>query len=148
MVRSKRLKPIKQLAKNKEKLAAQELGVSIENERQQSQKLEQLHQYRSEYIQEMDVKVKQGVSGDTLQRYHQFLAKLDLAISQQKEAVMQSSQQLNQSQSHWQDKRSRAKAITQVMDKMQVQEQKTQSKKENIQLDEMSTQAFIRQHSK
>lgn len=148
MVRSKRLKPIKQLAKNKEKLAAQELGASLENQRQQSQKLEQLNQYRSEYIQQMDDKVKLGVSGETLQRYHQFLAKLDLAISQQQDVLLQSSQQLDQSQSHWQDKRSHAKAITQVMDKMQVQEQKAELKKETLQVDEMSTQTFIRQHSK
>lgn len=148
MVRSKRLKPIKLLAKNKEKLAAQELGASIENQRQQSQKLEQLNQYRREYIEEMDIEVKQGVSGSTLQRYHQFLAKLDLAISQQKDALLHSNQQLSSSQNHWQDKRSHTKAITQVMDKMHTREQKAAHKKEVVQADEMSTQAYIRQHSK
>ena len=96
----------------------------------------------------MEVKVKQGVTGATLQRYHQFLAKLDLAIKQQKDALHLSSQQLDQSQVRWQDKRSRTKAISQVMDKMAVKEKVELDKKEAKQVDEMSTQAFLRTQSR
>jgi len=144
MVRSKRLKPIKDLAKNNEKVAAAELGQSLEKQRSENQKLEQLFAYRREYLHEMEVRVKQGMTGATLQRYHHFLAKLDLAIAQQQEALELTRKQLDASQDLWQEKRSRSKAISQVMDKMAVEEQREQDKKEARQIDEMSTQAFLR----
>lgn len=144
MVRSKRLKPIKELAKNREKLAAQELGHSLESQKLENQKLEQLTQYRNQYLADMEQKVRQGVSGATLQRYHQFLAKLDLAIDQQNDVLRRCSDRIDESQGNWQDKRSRTKVISQVMDKMAVKEQIAITKKEAHQSDELSTQAFLR----
>ncbi|TQV75334.1 flagellar export protein FliJ [Aliikangiella marina] len=144
MVRSKRLNPIKTLAKNKEKAAAQALGNSIERQKVEDQKLQQLYQYRHEYLLQMESKVKSGISGSELQRYHLFLAKLDSAIEQQKDVLMVSAKQLDASQSHWQEKRNRTKAISQVMEKMQNQEKFDASKKEAKASDEISTQAFLR----
>lgn len=144
MVRSKRLNPIKKLAKNKEKAAAQALGSSLERQKAEDNKLQQLYQYRHEYLVEMEDKVKAGISGAALQRYHMFLAKLDQAIEQQKDVLQLSNNQLNASQSNWQDKRNRTKAISQVMDKMEQQENVAAEKKEVKLNDEISTQAFLR----
>jgi flagellar FliJ protein len=147
MDRSKRLKPIRKLAQNKEKNAAQELGHALEIQKHELNKLEQLKQYRIEYLDQMQVKVNQGVTGATLQQYHQFLNKLDLAISQQNNVVEQCVTQLETTKAHWQSKRSEAKAISQVMDKMAVKEQQVKDKKESNQTDEMSTQAFLRRQN-
>lgn len=144
MTRSKRLTPIKKLAENKAKAAAQALAECIEIDKIESQKLQQLQQYRLEYLVSMEAKIQQGVQATTLVQYHQFLSKLDLAIEQQRNVLKQNNIQLENCQNQWRDKRGKAKAIDQVMEKMAVNEEKILLKKESAQSDEMSTQAFLR----
>ena len=147
MVRSKRLEPIRKLAKNKEKKAAEELGASLELQKLENQKLVQLETYRSEYLEGMEEKIRQGVSGATLQQYHQFLNKLELAISQQKDVLVQCQQKIEHNQGQWKDDHNRHKAIGQVMQSFQDKEQKQKLKKESNQNDEISTQSFIRRQN-
>lgn len=144
MSKSKRLTPIKQLAQDKEKDAARAFGQSLEQNKLEASKLQQLMQYRSEYLTQMEEKIKQGISGASLQQYHQFLNKLDTAVKQQQEVIERSKKQLEVKQEHWQDKRSKAKAISQAMNNMQAKEKRAQDKKDATQQDEMSTQAFLR----
>lgn len=141
---SQRLKPIKKLADNKEKVAAQSLGKSVENSKNQQDRLAQLVNYRVEYIATMSLKTQQGMSGDRLHQYHQFLSKLDTVIEQQKLVVKQSFAQLSQCQNKWQSDNSRATAITKAMKNMKSKEVQAADKKESAQVDEMSTQAFLR----
>lgn len=141
---SQRLKPIKNLADNKEKVAAQSLGKSVEYSKNQQDRLAQLVNYRVEYIETMSLKTQQGMSGDRLQQYHQFLSKLDTIIEQQKGVVKQSVDQLSQCQNKWQSDNSRATAITKAIKSMKSKEVKAADKKESAQIDEMSTQAFLR----
>jgi len=141
---SQRLKPIKKLADNKEKVAAQSLGKSVEYSKTQQDRLIQLVDYRVEYVNTMSVKTQQGMSGDRLHQYHQFLSKLDTLIEQQKLVVKQSSAQLSQCQNKWQSDNSRATAISKAMKNMKFKEMQVADKKESTQLDEMSTQAFLR----
>ncbi len=145
MSSSKRLKPIKQLAENKEKKAAQNLGKSVEYRKLQLNKLAQLRNYRAEYVNSMSQKTQQGMFGDQLQQYHPFLTKLDTAIQHQEQIVAQSEQSLVESQDNWRGDSSRANAISSAIDKMKTKENQQKEKRENAQVDELSTQAFIRQ---
>ncbi|MEP1744034.1 MAG: flagellar export protein FliJ [Kangiellaceae bacterium] len=145
MSSSKRLKPIKQLAENKEKKAAQNLGKSVEYRKLQLNKLAQLRNYRAEYVNSMSQKTQQGMFGDQLQQYHLFLTKLDTAIQHQEQIVAQSEQSLVESQDNWRADSSRANAISSAIDKMKTKENQQKEKRENAQVDELSTQAFIRQ---
>ncbi len=141
---SRKLKPIKKLADNKEKVAAQNLGKSVEQRQLQKNRLEQLINYRSEYVDSMTLKTQQGVSGDKLHQYHQFLNKLDSAIDQQHVELEHSNVKLSQCQTKWQSDNSRASAIDKVMKNLSNKEKKASDKKETAQVDEMSTQAFLR----
>jgi len=141
---SRRLKPIKKLADNKEKKAAQNLGKSIELRKQNLDKLGQLVNYRTEYVQSMAIKTQRGMTGDKLQQYHIFLTKLDTAIEQQQLVVQQSEEALSQRKVDWQSDNSRANAIDKAMKHLQHQESKAGDKKESKQVDELSTQAFLR----
>ncbi len=145
MSSSKRLKPIKQLAENKQKAAAQTLGKSVEYRKLQLNKLAQLRNYRAEYVNSMSQKTQQGMFGDQLQQYHLFLTKLDTAIKHQEQVVEESEQSLVESQDNWRADSSRANAISSAIDKMKTKENQQQEKRENAQVDELSTQAFIRQ---
>ncbi|MBV1910156.1 MAG: flagellar export protein FliJ [Kangiellaceae bacterium] len=142
---SKRLQPIKKLADNKEKEAAQNLGKSLELRKMQLNKLAQLRNYRTEYVNSMSMKTQQGMYGDQLQQYHLFLTKLDTAIGQQQLVVNESEQNLSKSQDNWRSDSSRANAITHAIDKMKIKENSDKNKIESSQNDEMSTQAFLRQ---
>ncbi len=141
---SKRLKPIKKLADNKEKASAQALGHSVNHKNSQQEKLQQLIQYRAEYVASMTYKTEQGMSGDQLQQYHTFLNKLDDAINQQRSAVEVSEQSLNNSKDQWRENNTRASAISRVIGNLEGKEIQQQNKKESAQLDELSTQAFLR----
>lgn len=141
---SQRLKPIKKLADNKEKTAAQTLGKSVQNQTQQQQKLAQLISYRREYVENMSYNTQQGMSGEKLQQYHQFLSKLDTAIKHQETVVSSSSQSVDQSRQTWKQDNSRANAIGKVMTNMKNKETIQKDKRESARIDEMSTQAFLR----
>jgi len=141
---SQRLRPIKKLADNKEKTAAQNLGKSVENRTQQVDKLAQLTNYRTEYMDNMTAQTQQGMSGEKLQQYHHFLSKLETAIEHQNTIVSQSEQNVSQSQLNWKSDNSRASAISKVIKNMKNKEVRAQEKQEANQIDELSTQAFIR----
>lgn len=141
---SQRLKPIKKLADNKEKEAAQSLGRSVEAKKIQLSKLQQLLDYRAEYLANMNDQTVQGISGAKLHQYHHFLAKLDQAIQQQKLVVNQSESTLSESQTLWKSDSSRANAIGKAINNMKEKEVKASDKRESAQADEMSTQAFLR----
>ncbi len=144
---SQRLKPIKRLADNREKLAARSLGKSVEASRIETERLEQLIVYRNEYLLSMAHKSEEGMSGDQLHQYHQFLTKLDAAIKQQQEVVQQSTQSLVRSKQDWKSDNSRATAIDKAIKKLESKEQLIRDKKETAQVDELSTQAFLRRKS-
>ena len=141
---SQRLRPIKKLADNKKKTAAQSLGKSVENRKQQIDKLNQLVNYRSEYMDNMTAQTQQGMNGEKLQQYHHFLHKLDTAIEHQNTIVSQSEQHVSQSQKNWKSDNSRASAITNAIKNMKDKEVRAQEKQEANQTDELSTQAFLR----
>jgi len=141
---SKRLNPIKKLADNKEKTAAQNLGQSLEQRKQHQTQLEQLINYRTEYLLSMSSKTAEGMSGDRLHQYHQFLKKLDSVIEQQQLTVEKSQLNVSKCQNKWQSDNSRATAIGKAMHSLRAKEVKAADKKESAQVDEMSTQAFLR----
>ena len=147
MQRSKRLTPIKELAQNNEKNAAHALASALEKQKRESDKLEQLFQYRIEYLQQMEVQIKKGINGTKLQQYHLFLSKLDSAISHQKNVFESCVKQLDRTKNNWQQKHCKTEAISQVMNKMAVKEQNVLDKREAKQNDEISTQAFIRRQN-
>ncbi len=144
MKSSQRLKPIKTLADNKEKTAAQNLGKSVKDRHQQIEKLTQLVGYRSEYMQNMTVRTQQGMSGEKLQQYHQFLSKLDTAIDHQNSLVTQSEQSVSQNQKNWRSDNGRASAINKVITNLKIKETRKQDKQDADRVDELSTQAFLR----
>ncbi|WP_196137318.1 flagellar export protein FliJ [Aliikangiella sp. G2MR2-5] len=144
MVSSKRLDPIKKLANNQEQKAARSLGESLEIYKLEKDKLKQLDTYRVEYMTAMNEKVSSGISGASLQHYHQFLSKLDFAIKQQKEVLLVCEQRISAKQSHWQKEHGRNQAIGNAIDRLKAKEDVLRQKQETINTDEISTQAFIR----
>ncbi len=144
MTASKRLKPIKKMADRTEKNAAIDLSDSIKNKQDQINKLSQLIGYRDEYLVKLSEKSQAGVSSGQLQQYHLFLNKLNVAINQQRQTVDVSEDNIGLKKGNWRKKNSRAQAIGKVMSNLQSKEKLIKDRKEANQLDELTTQAYVR----
>ncbi|PHS19767.1 MAG: flagellar export protein FliJ [Kangiella sp.] len=144
MTASKRLQPIKKMADKTEKNAAIDLSDSIKDKQDQMNKLSQLIGYRDEYLVKLSEKSQVGVSSGQLQQYHLFLNKLNAAINQQRQSVDISEDNVGQKKGAWQNKNSRAQAIGKVMTNLQSKERLVKDRKEANQLDELTTQAYVR----
>ncbi len=144
MAASKRLRPIKKMADNTEKDAALDLSESIKYKQEQLDRLSQLIGYRDEYLVKIGEKSQSGVSSAQLQQFHLFLNKLNLAINQQRKSVEISEDNVGNKQGAWQNKNSRAQAIGKVMSNLRSKEKIERNRKEVNQLDEFTTQSYIR----
>lgn len=136
MKKSQRISPIKNLAENNESKAASQLGQSNQTLLQHQNRLTELLDYRQEYLQRFNDSGKAGMSGSQLQQYQQFIAKLDVAIAQQKQHIAQLNQQCEQARQHWQQKHNRTQALDKTMQRYQHQEKHQQARKEQREIED------------
>jgi len=138
MTKSKRFKPIAEFAHSKEQNAAQLLGKSRQTLSADEQRLTELTTYRAEYVESYMSAGELGMSISQIRNYRSFLQNLDVAISQQKIVVADSSEVMNEDKSQWLDSLSRKKVLNKVIDKYKYQEQKEGAKKEQREIDDRS----------
>ncbi len=111
MKRSKRLKPIAGLAHNSEREAAKALGQAVQVLNEGRDRLEQLKQYRQEYIARYEAMGSSGVSVAKINDYRAFLVKLRGAIQEQEKVVITASTELQERRRFWFSKRGDSKAL-------------------------------------
>lgn len=144
MKKSARLQPVHKLADNKAKNAALEMAKAQQSHSEHQQKLEDLMQYKTEYVQQFHERAKSGISSGQLQQYQQFILQIDKAIEQQQQVVASAGQQLNHKQANWRDKHTHKQAVEKVVGRFKKQELKQEQKKEQAQTDEHNTQQHQR----
>ena len=133
---SKRLEPVANLAKQNEKIAAREHGDMLNAFQQQQHQLDELIAYRKQYFEKFQRAGETGLSIVQLRDYHLFLAKLDQAINQQRQQVMQDQSACQQSQEKWIDRRSRSKMIDKVVEHRADQEALAEQHREQREIDD------------
>ena len=69
MTRSKRIRPVVEIAENRERDAARQLGVSRQSVAEQERRLEELLQYREEYNQRLTGEGSNRMGARKLQEY-------------------------------------------------------------------------------
>ena len=77
MSRSKRMKPVMQVAENREQQAARDLGAAQQRLAVQERKLEELQTYRDQYAQQFEQTGGGGIGAVRMQDYRVFLARLN-----------------------------------------------------------------------
>lgn len=107
--------------------ATQQLARLIAAEQDAKAKLDLLCQYREEYALRFQSSAQSGMSPLQWKNFQDFLARLDEAIGQQQQAVLQSRNRTTAGQAHWQEQRVRLKAI----DTLSVRHTKAENAKEN-----------------
>jgi len=133
---SKRFKPIQKIATHKERKAAAALGESLKQRQSARQRLEDLRQYRAEYLERFARATRSGLSGSQIMEYQVFISKLETAISQQEEIVNRSQQDCDSSKADWRGRYTKSKAMESVLGRMQKAELTSQKKKEQSEMDD------------
>jgi len=142
--RSKRLQPVARIAKDKEKKESLSVAAARSELEVHENKLKELLTYKEEYLIDFNRRAQRGVSGAQIAQYRQFIVRLDDAVEQQQQQVIQCKAKLQQLLNQWQQARGRVKALDTVIDKAQEQERYANNKKEQNMADEMSQQAHNR----
>jgi flagellar FliJ protein len=136
MKSSRRLGPIAKLAKQRERNAASYLGDSLRQADLQQKQLDELINYRDEYVAGFKDAGKAGLSSVQLRDYQVFLSRLDSAIQQQQQKLVASRHNCQQSQAQWQDEHGHSKMIDKAVEKRRQAENRRQDELEQREQDD------------
>ena len=136
MKSSRRLGPVAKLAKQRERNAASHLGDSLRQADLQQKQLDDLINYRDEYVAGFKAAGKAGLSSVQLRDYQVFLSRLDSAILQQQQKLVASRQNCQQSQAQWQDEHGHSKMIDKVVENRRQAENRRQDELEQREQDD------------
>jgi flagellar FliJ protein len=136
------LQTLLELMQSRSDEATRTLGQLIAAEQSQRSRLEMLEQYRDEYAQRLRDATSQGITQLILRNYQSFLARIDEAIFQQRQAVLNSERSTKAGQEHWQNQNKRLKAIDTLSVRHDIKVRHHENKQEQKILDEFSSRQF------
>jgi len=136
MVKRFHLAPLQELSNLRLEQATQQLGQLISGERQASQRLELLVQYRNEYQVQFLEAAARGLDPQRWRNYSQFLAKIDDAIEQARAQVAAARQRTAAGQKNWHDKRGKVKAFDTLAQRFRARIAYEEARNEQKTLDE------------
>ena len=136
MKSSRRLGPVARLARQRERNAARHLGDTIRQAEHQQKQLDDMINYRDEYVAGFKQAGEAGLSSVQLRDYQLFLDRLDSAILQLQQQLVSSRQNCEQSQLEWQDKHGRSKMIDKVVENRRQAEKHRQDELEQREQDD------------
>ncbi len=122
MNRSQRLQPVKKIAENREKEAANELGKAQKRLDEMLSRLKELKQYREEYTRNFMTVGAQGMGVARMLEYRAFLAKIDGAVDYQTQVVEQVRRDCDYRQRVWGHLHGRVLALDKVATRYRHQE--------------------------
>ncbi len=142
MTRSNKLKPVVNHVDQREQTALQAVAFSQQQLQQQQARLQQLMQYKQEYIEQHSQ--PQTCSALQLQEFHRFLDQLEETIKGQQQIVLMAQQELDIKRKHWKLSRSRSQAMHKVVDRIQSHEREKADKQEQKLMDEVALRSSVK----
>ena len=136
MRRSKKLQPVANLAKQNERSAAKLHGSVLRDLQKQENQLDELINYRNQYLNAFKTAGESGLSAIQMQDYRVFLQRLDDAIQQQQQNVINGRQNTQLSKTEWTDTRNRSKMINKVVENRQQLEKQQLEKREQREIED------------
>ena len=137
MTRTRRLQPVVEHSDQQEKRALQELAQSQAMFEVEQQRLQQLEEYKQDYLQRSSN--DSGVfTPIQLQEFNRFIQQLDATIERQAQLVEIRQQELEQKQLCWRDRRIDAKVLHKAVDRIRRQELRDQERSEQKTMDEFA----------
>ncbi len=142
MTRADTLRPVAQLADDREQRAARALTAAQSTLDTQLAKLTELERYRQSYIDALEGEVSRGIGG--IRETRLFIVRLQQAISQQQSVVSRARASLEATRAHWLAQRQHAQALSRVMDDARLAEQRERLLADQREDDERSVQRAAR----
>lgn len=136
MTRSERMAPVQRLFGEAEKTRARELGDAQRRLADSEARLEELRNYRGEYLSAYRKRVEDGTSVRALRDFQAFLARLDEALRQQEQIVATAREQTAGSRRNWQGAARQVKAVDSVVNRWQVAEVRAGERRDQKDTDE------------
>ncbi len=143
MTRTQRLRPVVDHTDKKEQRALQEVAQSQGVLEIEQNKLIQLRQYKSEYLQkkQQDIGIYSPIE---LQEFNRFLQQLEETIERQQDVINLRQQEFEHKRQTWNATRIDSKVMHKVVEKLQKQETVKQERAEQKALDEFTQRKISR----
>ena len=130
--------------RQKEQKLVQDLQLAQQFYQDNKQKLAGLENYRLDYLREAQLRAKKGVGSVIFGQHQQFIGKLDKACEMQLHTVNQAVRVADQRRLQWLAQQRKRKAVEMLLDKQHKAKLKREDRQEQIMLDELSLQKFMR----
>ncbi len=141
MTRSKRMRPVVNVAASKEQEAARLLGECQREVDLREARLHELLAYQTEYAARFETSGGDGLDMARLQDYRVFLARLNEAIALQRRLVEAARLDCEAKKNAWLGTRQHAQAIDKVVDRFRRDEVRAQGRREQAETDERAQQS-------
>ncbi|TBU98158.1 flagellar export protein FliJ [Stutzerimonas kirkiae] len=136
--RAARLAPVIEMAERAEQDAARALGQAQQQLGQAQGQLANLQRYLQDYQQQWLTQGRQGVSGQWLVNYQNFLGQLESAINQQQRTVTWYQENLEKLRERWRQCHARLQGLSKLVERYQREARMAMDKREQKLLDEFS----------
>ncbi len=130
------LNTVARLNQARERQARREFAESRKHLRRQEGRLEELKEFRRQYLQRLERAGSQGMAMGQLNEYHIFLSRLDQALGQQRRLVEQCRLVVEQRRQHWLSCRVDRKAVEKLVERRTREQRRRQDRVEQQQMDE------------
>ena len=144
MARAQKLIPVIDLARRETEQAQMQLADANRLLHQEQQQLQELQQYRQDYLQRFRSGDPQSMPARKAIELRSFLVQLDQAIQLQEKQVRQYLGQSQHKQQIWLQARSKQQAMETLMERYQQQDLQQQLRREQVLSDEYSVQLWRR----
>lgn len=138
------LKMLKELERQREDKAAQDLAQVQQQVQEQQMRLDGMSKYRLDYLNQLQQRGQGGILSIQVGQYHAFVGKLDEGVEQLHHDVIKLQQVLEQRKQRWFAQRRKRESIEFLIKEREKRAEKAQARKEQKNLDDFSSQRFIR----
>lgn len=129
----------------KEEKAAMNFQLAQKYVNEQRTKLQGLEQYRLEYFRQIHQKGSStGLKAMSFNQHQGFIAKLDRACEQQRQVIHNAVLASEQRKEAWLKQQQKRKAVDMLLEKKQVQAMAREARLEQVLMDEVALQKFVR----
>lgn len=139
MKKSQRLNVIAELNEKNEKATLKELGHIQQQCQEAETQLENLKEYRQDYESKYQSIAKLGANIKQLLEFRAFMSKLDQAIEEQQQVILNVEKQLNSKRSQWEQQHQKTKSMQKVVAAAVKVELKAEDKREQNEQDDRAT---------
>lgn len=139
MKKSKRLNIIAELNANNEKKSLEALGDIQKNKLDAKKQLENLEQYRQDYKDQYQSVSETGVNIKQLLEFRAFISKVDKAIEEQEQVVLEVGKQAESMRKDWETLHHKTNSMQKVCEAAVQEEAKAEEKREQNEQDDRAS---------